>query len=167
MKKFILNVLVGILIFCTPTFFIGCKDVNNFVELSNWYGPQETLSVTTNIMVIKHNDDKIVCKFYCENGMLAAQGYANPLKEVETQTNSAVSWVCKDNTFVQNVDNDIITILLVKNSSVVGYAVINVAIKENNIDYQATILTQKLLKQPISEAEAQQLVDEVKNKNGG
>ena len=167
MKRFILSALVGMIMFCTPTFFVGCKDTNNFLELRNWYGPQESLSIMTNMMVVKHTDNEIVCKFYCDNGMLATQGYTNPLQEVEAQVNKPVSWICYNDNIENKVHNDTITIFLTKNSDVVGYAIVNVDIKENNIDYQAIILAQKLLKQPVTEKEAQELVNEVKNKNGG
>ena len=48
----------------------------------------------------------------------------------------------------------------------VGYAVLEVTIKEDMFNYQAKILNQELLKKTLSENEAKQLVEKIINEKG-
>ena len=142
---------------------ISCNNSNNFIELNNWI---ELLSARNNVIVVNYPDEEIICKFSCESGTLITTGYKKRIREVETKVNQEVSWVSMPENSVEKVDHDYITILLLKKDDVVGYAVLEVTIKEDMFNYQAKILNQELLKKTLSENEAKQLVAKIINEKG-
>ena len=136
---------------------------NNFIELRNWF---ESSGVMNNIININYQDEEVICKFSCESGTLGTLGYHKPICEVETKVNQEVSWVCISENSIEKIYHDYITILLLKKSNVVGYAVLEVDLREDMIYYQAKILNQELFENPLSETEANQLVAKIINEKG-
>jgi len=168
MKRLLkLLALSFICILCFSSFgaiLSGCKDNNNgdnFVELSNWYSSSETMSIQTNVIVVEY-DEETICKFSCDNGSLAGPAQASPYREIETTANERVSWICHPENSTNKVYKDFVTITLNKNSKVIGYAVIKVDFTIEDVNLQVVILIQKILENPVSETEAQELIDEVK-----
>lgn len=144
-------------------FAISCNSRNNFIELNNWF---ESSGVLNNIIVVNCQDEKMVCKFSCECGTFGTIGYEKPICEIEAKVNQKVSWVPMSENSVKKVYHDYITILLLKKGDVVGYAVLEINLKEDMINYQAKILNQEWLKMTVSENEAKQLVAKIINEKG-
>ena len=142
---------------------IGCNAVNDFIELNNWF---ESSGILNNVIVVNYKDDAVFCKFSCQNGKLATSDYAQPIRTVETKVNQNVSWVSVSENSLEKIQEDYITILLLKDSNVVGYAVLEILLKEDKINYQATILEQRLLKIPLAESKAVELTSKIINNNG-
>ena len=161
-KNFIMLTLLSI-VCCVCLFGCNSQKSDNFIELNNWF---ELSSARNNVIVVNYQDEEVICKFSCEEGTLATIGCAEPIREVKTKVNQEVSWVSMPENSIEKVDHDYITILLVKKDDVVGYAVLEVTIKEDMFNYQAKILNQELLKKTLSENEAKQLVEKIINEKG-
>lgn len=143
--------------------FVSCNSINNFIELSNWF---ESSGVFNNVIVVNYQDEEVICKFSCESGTLGTTGYNKPICEVEAKVNQKVSWVPMPENSIEKVSHDYITILLLKKSNVVGYAVLEVVLREDMINYQAKILNEELFKKPLTEIEANQLAAKIINEKG-
>ena len=165
MKRIVKAIILIVLSVVCFVCFFGCNSQksNNFIELSNWF---HTSCVLNNVIVVNYQDEEVICKFSCERGRLGAIGYAKAVREVEAKVNQEVSWVSVPENPLETVYHDHITILLLKNNDVVGYAVLEVSIKEDMYNHQAKILHQELLKVTLSEHEAKQLVSKIINEKG-
>ena len=161
MKK--LKRIIYIFLVMVVVISVSCKSMNNFIELKNWF---ESSGVRNNIITINYQDNNVVCKFSCKYGTVFASGYDVPIEEVKATVNQEVSWVHWTRDFHEKVYNDYVSILLLKESKVIGYAVLEVFLKENNVDYQANILKQKLLIMPISEDDAKQIIAKIIDEKG-
>ncbi|MBQ9782145.1 MAG: hypothetical protein IJW26_03075, partial [Clostridia bacterium] len=111
-------------------------------------------------------DKDISCKYSCEKGRFfdGVNIDANNIHKVDTIVNKTVWWSYY-NEEMEFVYNDYISILLLKNNNVVGYAVIKIDC-ESSTRYQASILNQEMLDVPILETKALQLIENIKNKEG-
>ena len=155
------NILMGMFLFLFVC--VGCNSFN-FIELSNW---SFTSGVLNNTIVVNYQDEEVICKISCKNGKIAAKDYAVPIAEVVVGVNQKVSWVPKIENSNNTVNNDYITILLLKKEKVIGYAVLKVELKEDAFNYQPKILIQELLQKTLSENETMQKIENIiqKEKN--
>ncbi|MBQ9782146.1 MAG: hypothetical protein IJW26_03080 [Clostridia bacterium] len=141
---------------------------NNFVELMHWF---HTSGVMNNAISIAFQDKDIYCKYLCDNGVLmySSNNHQNNVigKEVETGVMECVFWPAwKSAEDFGLVDDDYISILLLKDNMVVGYAVIEINRRDIDVYWQVAILKQEMLDVPILETEALQLIENIKNKEG-
>ncbi len=124
---------------------------STFLYLFDWRYPA---SVRSNGIVIDYDDnDDVTCKFVCKQGAMWIKGYQNVVREAEVGVYQVAFW----SHFVSEgeyVSEDEVSIFLMKNGQVIGYAALEVKRDETSRDFVATILVEELLETPISEEAA-------------
>ena len=134
----------------------------DFSELINWHHPSFTLSAPHDIIVVKHEDEEVVCRFVSDNASFL---YIRYHKSIDSKVNVNTYWVPYEEQPIDLIYKDFVTITLIKDDSVIGYALIKIDFTKEDKESQVVILVQKLLDEPITETEAQELINKIKNDN--
>ena len=138
----------------------GCTS-NSFIQLHNW----SVSASLWNIIVVDYPEEDVICKFRSEKAILSPVSNNKEVgREIELLPNDWVSWSSRDENN-KIVNEDYISIFLLKNSKVIGYGVLEISKKGDTTgDYQAQILVEKLLLIPITENKAEKEITGFINK---
>ncbi|MBQ8196493.1 MAG: hypothetical protein IJZ73_00320 [Clostridia bacterium] len=150
----------------------GCNneknnDGDNFIELVDWRNPIISYNIIHNIIIVRHDDEAIICKLvsdFCCFSTFSAE-YPKFHREVKVKVNDNVVWEPYPEDSNDKIYKDFVTITLIKDDSVIGYALIKIDFTKEDKNSQVVILVQKLLDEPITETEVQELVNTVKDSN--
>ncbi len=131
---------------------------NCLVGLSTWF---HSAGMDDHLIWINHEDENVRCKYYCQNGALILEKNGERKREIEVAANQAVMWtsVYEDPFHAAYTDN--ISVMLLKNDEVIGYAVIKVSKRGYGGEVVATVVNETMLETPISETEAWEIIDKI------
>ena len=142
--------------------FASCGG-DKFIKLSNWIQSANL----PNLIVVEYKDEDVVCKISAEKGRLNfLVGDKKSASAIEAEVNQVVTWIARTDED-EVVDNDYITVLLCKESKVIGYAVIKAQDREYRNDHYPKILKQKIFRSPKSESETKKTIKRIIERDKG
>ena len=164
MKK-IFKILSMILALTVLSGLFGCSSPK-YIKLGNWYlkftsyqVANNSISIDYDRIIADYNERQIACKFFAQKGSLDYDYGMILDSEIMTEVNDKnyVGWIEYGLNSTEQIYDDYITILAMRGAKVVGYGVVKVYVK-NNLDYDAQVIKEEVLKKPMTETEAKQML---------
>ena len=169
------RLILGVALIMCLSLFAGCnegikeKSVNNMIELHTWYF---TSGIPNNAIKVKHSDNDV--DFICavDKGRLWSYDTHEFRKNVAVKTSSTIYWDYFDMDEESEVSEAYLEIVLKKDDTIIGYAVIKIERIEKSFDYSAKVLKSVLFPkvsgqyQEVSEEYVKATIEKIKADKG-